>query len=52
MSKDDVIEKVWEVLIADPERGHKGWGLTNHTIKKEGMNADDIYQVLKKKLMN
>ncbi len=26
-----------------------GWGLTNHTIKQEGINYDEIAQVLKKK---
>ena len=35
--------------MADPECGQKGWGLTNHTIKQEGMNSDEIAQVLKKK---
>jgi hypothetical protein len=35
--------------MADPERVQKGWGLTNHTIKQEGMNSDEIAQVLKKK---
>ena len=35
--------------MADPERVQKGWGLTNHTIKQEGMNSDEIVQVLKKK---
>ena len=49
MPKDDFIEKVWEVIMADPERVQKGWGLTNHTIKQEGMNSDEIAQVLKKK---
>ncbi len=47
--KDKFIEKVWAVIIADPERGQKGWGLTNHTIKRVGMNSDEIAQVLKKK---
>ena len=49
MPKDEFIEKVWNVIMADPERGQKGWGLTNHTIKQEGMNSDEIAQVLKKK---
>ena len=35
--------------MADPERGQKGWGLTNHTIKQDGLNSDEIAQVLKKK---
>ncbi len=47
--KDDFIEKVWDLIMADPERGQKGWGLTNHTINQEGMNSDEISQVLKKK---
>ncbi len=47
--KDDFIEKVWDVIMADPERVQKGWGLTNHTIKQEGMISDEIAQVLKKK---
>jgi hypothetical protein len=49
MFQDDFIEKVWAVIMADPERGQKGWGLTNHTIKQEGRNSDEIPQVLKKK---
>ena len=32
MAKDDFIEKVWKVIMADPERVQKSWGLTNHTI--------------------
>ncbi len=35
--------------MADPERVQKRWGLTNHTIKQEGMNSDEISQALQKK---
>ena len=49
MAKDEFIEKVWAVIMADQNRGQKGWGLTNHTIKQEGMNSDEIAQVLKNK---
>jgi hypothetical protein len=47
--KDKVVHKVWDLIMADPERVQKGWGLTNNTIKREGMNSDEIAQVLKKK---
>jgi hypothetical protein len=38
-----------DVIIVDQHRGQKGWGRTNNTIKQEGMNSDEIAQVLKKK---
>ena len=44
-----VRQLMWDAIIADQHRGQKGWGLTNHTIKQEGMNSDEIAQVLKKK---
>ncbi len=47
--KDECIQKIWVVIMADPERVKHGWGLTNHRIKREGMDSDEIAQVLKKK---
>ena len=35
--------------MADINRVQKGWGLTNHSIKCEGMTSDEIANVLKKK---
>ena len=40
---------MWDVIIADQDRVQRGWGLTNDTIKQEGMTSDEIAQVLKKK---
>ena len=40
---------MWKVIVDDPKREQKGWGLTNDTITKEGMTTDEIQEVLKKK---
>ena len=36
-------------ILTDQHRVQKGWGLTNDTIKQEGMTSDEIAQVMKKK---
>ena len=36
-------------IYDDVYRKHKGWGLANNTITKEGMTTDEIQEVLKKK---
>ena len=41
--------KMFNIILNHPNRVLNGWGLTNHTIKQEGMNSDEIAQVLKKK---
>ena len=61
-SKDILVQTVWDLIYADPElqndigiffmsKGMQktGKGLTNDTIKQEGMTSDEIAQVLKKK---
>jgi len=49
LSVDNLKQKVWEMIMADTNRVQKGWGLTNDSIKQEGMTSDEIAQVLKKK---
>ena len=38
-----------DAIMADTQRVQKGWGLTNDSIKCEGMTSDAIVKVLKKK---
>ena len=59
--KDILVQTVWDLIYDDPElqndigifftsQEHKtGKGLTNDTIKQEGMTSDEIAQVLKRK---
>ena len=49
--KAEMVERMWDIIYADKLRGgnKEGWGLTNHSIKQEGMTSDEIAQVLKKK---
>jgi hypothetical protein len=49
MTTDQTRKLMWDVIIADQNRAQRGWGLTNDTIKQEGMTSDEIAQVLKKK---
>ena len=44
-----VRQLMWKTILEDQYRVQKGWGLTNDTIKQEGMTSDEIAQVLKKK---
>ncbi len=36
LNRDDLRQKVWHIIMADKGRVQKGWGLTNHTIKRGG----------------
>jgi hypothetical protein len=55
LPKNELRQALWDKILVDPgllaELGppKTGQGLTNHTIKQEGMNSDEIAQVLKKK---
>ena len=48
---DTMRQLMWKVIVGDPIRKQRGWGLTNDTITKEGMTTDEIQAVLKKKLI-
>ena len=49
LSADITRTLMWDKIIADKDRVQRGWGLTNDTVKQEGMTSDEIAQVLKKK---
>ena len=48
-NSESMRQLMWKVIVGDPVREQRGWGLTNDTITKEGMTTDEIQAVLKKK---